>query len=335
METRERIMALAEVRGRSIHSLTFEMLAWGRILAEKLGASLDCAVIGIDKSDFSELIHGGADRVLIVNGGMLKNFLAVPAASLLVSAIREEKPCIVIAPATTYGRTIMPIAAARLAAGLTADCTELDIDPKDKLLLQTRPAIGGNIMATIKTTGTKLQMATVRPRSIKPGPGGHSRQGEVVFKQYSPDGLSLERFISFTRNEESETDLEGAEIVLTGGKGMNSKDNFRHLEELARLMGAGLGATRNAVEAGWAPFARQVGLTGKTVSPKVYIAAGVSGKIQHLAGMITSDYIIAINSDPKAQIFKVADLGIIGDAPAMVAKLTQAVKKLIQNIGKE
>lgn len=329
MEAKENIMVLAEVRGRNIHGLTFEMIAWGRKLADKLGCSVDCVVLGIDSGDFRELFHWGAHRVLVISPGMLNNFLATPAAGLLVSAIREEKPGIVIAPATTYGRTLMPIAAARLATGLTADCTELDIDPKDNLLLQTRPAIGGNIMATIKTSRTKPQMATVRPRSIKPVRRPEAAEGTVVFRSYSVAVEWPERFLSFTRGEESGINLENAEIVLTGGKGMKTRENFRLLEELAGFMGAGLGATRDAVEAGWAPFSRQIGLTGKTVSPKVYIAAGVSGKIQHLAGMITSEYIIAINEDPRSQIFKVADLGIVGDAPTITAELSRAVAALI------
>ncbi|MCL4440534.1 MAG: electron transfer flavoprotein subunit alpha/FixB family protein [Firmicutes bacterium] len=326
MEIKGNIMVLAEVRSGNVHSVTYEMIAWGRRLAEKTDVLVDCLVLGTGEGDFEELIRGGADRVLVVSPGMPDSRLATPAASLLVSAIRGERPDIVIAPATTYGRTIMPIAAARLGTGLTADCTDLDIDPKDSLLMQTRPAIGGNIMATIKTPRTRPQMATVRPRSIKPLPADTGRRGEVVRKDYSLEGEWQERFISFIRSEEGDANLESAEIVLTGGKGIKSRDNFKQLAELAGLMGAGLGATRDAVEAGWAPFSCQVGLTGKTVAPKVYIAAGVSGKIQHLAGMITSDYIVAINEDPKAQIFKVADLGIIGDAPMAVQELTRAFK---------
>lgn len=327
METKNSVMVLAEVRGQSIHPVTFELLAWGRKLAEQLQVPLDCAVLGIEKGELEDLIRQGADRVLVVNPGKVPRFLATPLAGLLVKVIREEKPGIVIAPATTYGRTLMPVAAARLGTGLTADCTELAIDPKDNLLLQTRPAIGGNVMATIKTPATRPQMATVRPRSIKPAQRDHSRRGEIILKQYDIEMEQWqERFISFTRDEASDINLEDAELVVAGGKGMRSKENFHLLEELADTLGAGLGATRVAVEAGWAPFSRQIGLTGKTVAPKVYIGAGVSGKIQHLAGMLTSEYIIAINDDPEAQIFKVADLGIIGDAPTIVAKLTDAIK---------
>ena len=330
MEARERVMILAEVRRRGIHSMTFEMLAWGRKLADQLGTKVDCLVLGMEQGDFNSLIHWGADRVLVVNSGGTDGFLATPATGLLTGAIREEQPGIVIAPATTFGRTVMPMAAARLATGLTADCTELDIDPKDGLLLQTRPAIGGNIMATIKTTRTKPQMATVRPRSIKPGPYDENRPGEVIFKYYDMDLAWQEKLISFTGSDKGDTDLENADLVIAGGKGMKSKDNFLLLEELADLLGAGLRATRNAVEAGWVPFAHQIGLTGKIVSPKVYIAAGVSGKIQHLAGMMTSEFVIAINEEPDAQIFNVADIGIIGDAPTAISGLTRAIKTFMQ-----
>lgn len=328
MEPEQRVMILAEIRERQVHDLTLELLTWGRRLADKLGTTVDCVAPGAERGDFDKLIHWGADRVLAITGGKQDGLLTTSAARLLVEAVRAEQPAIVIAAATTFGRTVMPMAAARLATGLTADCTELDIDSKDNLLLQTRPAIGGNIMATIKTARTKPQMATVRPRSIKPGGFDPARRGEVLIKHYNSGPAAQEILLSFTRSEDSDVNLENADIVVAGGKGMKSKENYQQLEELAGLLGAGLGATRDAVEAGWAPFARQIGLTGKTVSPKVYIAAGVAGKIQHLAGILTSEYIIAVNEDPGAQIFKVADLGIIGDAPTLTAQLIQALKTL-------
>ncbi|RJQ32883.1 MAG: electron transfer flavoprotein subunit alpha/FixB family protein [Peptococcaceae bacterium] len=329
----QKILVLAEIRGKSIHPVTYELLHWGLKLAGQSGATLSCAVLGIADERLEELVYHGAERVLAVNPGSWPYFLVGPLAGILVQLIREEEPSIVIAAATAYGRTLLPVAAARLGTGLTADCTELAIDPKDGALLQTRPAIGGNVMATIKTS-TRPQMATVRPRSLKPAERDLSRNGEVVVKIYAHEQTSWpEKFLAFTADETSETSLQDAEIVVTGGKGMKSKNNFRFLEELAGLLGAGLGATRDAVEAGWAPFFRQIGLTGKTVSPKLYIAAGVAGKIQHLAGMLTSEYIIAINEDPEAQIFKVADLGIIADAPATVKSLTEVIKKIKNNPG--
>jgi len=319
-------MILAEIRNRQIHDLTLELLAWGRKLADQLGAAVDCVTPGVEQGDFNKLIQGGADRVLAVRGDSRDGLVITDAARLLVATIRAEQPEIVIAAATTFGRTVMPVAAARLATGLTADCTALDIDPKDNLLLQTRPAIGGNIMATIKTVQTRPQMATVRPRSIKPGGLDPDRRGEIVLRQYDIGADAREVLLSFTPDAEQGGNLENAAIVVSGGKGMKSKENYQLLEELASLLGAGLGATRDAVEAGWAPFSRQIGLTGKTVSPKVYLAAGVAGKIQHLAGILTAEYIIAINEDPEAQIFKVADLGIVGDAPGVAAQLIQALK---------
>lgn len=334
METSDSLLVLAEVRGQKIHQVTFELLAWGRKLAGRRPMTLGCAVLGAgpeaaDPEELDELIYRGADRVLAVKMAGAPPYPVNVLAGQLVRLIREEKPAIVIAAATTSGRTLLPIAAARLGTGLTADCTELAIDPADGLLLQTRPAIGGNVLATIKTPAARPQMATVRPRTIKPAERDPGRRGEIISKTFdlSPES-AYEKILHFARREDEKTNLEDAEIVVVGGKGMESKENFRLMEDLAALLGAGLGATRDAVEAGWAPFERQVGLTGKTVSPKVYIGAGVSGKIQHLAGMITSGYIIAINKDPEAQLFQVADLGIIGDAPATVTRLTAALKKL-------
>ncbi len=335
MEAKNGIMVLAEVRNRKIHPLTYELLAWGRRLSEKAGGSVDCAVLDPGGEDLESLISYGAHRVLAVSPGNVPPLPATSLAGMLVRLIREESPAIVIAAATTYGRTMMPIAAARLSTGLTADCTGLDIDTEDKLLLQTRPAIGGNIMATIKTPSARPQMATVRPRSIKPPAPDKGRRGEIIVRQdQTLPGIWREKFISFIPDQFGDKGLEGADLVITGGKGMKNKDNFLMLDELSALLGAAPGATRDAVEAGWAPFSRQIGLTGKTVAPKVYIAAGVSGKIQHLAGMMTSEYIIAINEDPGAQIFKVADLGIIGDAPAMVGKIIEAVKEYKNSPGR-
>lgn len=332
MEDKQKIMVLAEMRGSVVHPVTFELLAWGRQLADQLNGTLACTVLGgameANRSEFNKLVHQGADLVLCAGSPSVIARLLNTEAGLLVRVVREEKPSVLIAAATTFGRTLMPIAAARLGTGLTADCTQLAIEPGTNLLLQTRPAIGGNVMATIKTPTTRPQMATVRPRSILPPNPDPNRQGEIIFKNYdATEGGWWEKFISFTPAQTKGVNLEAADIVVTCGKGMKTKENFSLVEELANLLGAGLGATRDVVDAGWAPFTCQIGLTGKTVAPKVYIAAGVSGKIQHLAGMITSEYIIAINSDPGAQIFQVADLGLISDAPAMVAQILKSLKE--------
>jgi electron transfer flavoprotein alpha subunit len=279
--------------------------------------------------DLGEVILRGADKVFHVCSQDLATFLPGPYTRALVQLIQEEKPEIVIAAATTTGRTVMPLVAARLGTGLTADCTYLDIDPGERILLQTRPAIGGNIMATIKTPFTRPQMATVRPRSTRPAPRDESRTGEIAVKNYGDMLVSLtERFLEFMADPSQEVNIQDADIIVSGGKGLKNREGFKLVEDLARVLGAGVGATRDAVELGWISYSHQIGLSGKTVSPKLYIAVGISGKVQHLAGMQTSETIVAINKDPDAQIFQVADFGIVGDAFEVVPELINTLKKL-------
>ena len=274
------------------------------------------------------MIQRGADKVFFIQNPVLANFLPKPYSNAVCQLIKEEKPEIIVAAATTTGRTVMPLVAAKANTGLTADCTELTIDPESKILLQTRPAIGGNIMATIKTPNHRPQMATVRPKSAKPAQPDSTRKGEIIVKEY--DGavfITPEKFLAYIKDTTQEVSIEEADIIVAGGKGMKNAEGFKMVEELARLLGAGVGATRDAVELGWTTYPHQIGLSGKTVSPKLYIALGLSGKIQHLAGMQTSDVIVAVNKDPEAQIFKVADFGIVGDVFEVVPMILAAVKK--------
>lgn len=323
------VLVIGEQKDGKIHPVTFELLNRGRSLADSLDAELSCVLLGsgIEKPD--EVVYRGADKVYYIKSSCLDNFLPGPYARAITRLIEEEKPEIVVAAATTTGRTVMPLVAARLKTGLTADCTELTIDPGEKILLQTRPAIGGNIMATIKTPFTRPQMATVRPKSAKPAPRDTSRLGEVIEKNYAHTFfISPEKFIEFMKDATQEVNIQDADIIVAGGKGLKNADGYKMVEELARLLGAGVGATRDAVDLGWTTYSHQIGLSGKTVSPKLYIAVGISGKIQHLAGMQTSDMIVAINKDPEAQIFKVADFGIVGDAFEVLPELISAVKQL-------
>ncbi|HUW63091.1 MAG TPA: electron transfer flavoprotein subunit alpha/FixB family protein [Spirochaetia bacterium] len=323
------VLVVGEQKGGRVHPVTYELLSRGRSLADSLDARLACVLLGDGIDNLEEVIYWGADRVYHVKGKILDHFLPGPFTKALVKLIEEEKPEIVVAAATTTGRTVMPLVAARLKTGLTADCTELTIDPAEKILLQTRPAIGGNIMATIKTPASRPQMATVRPKSAKPAPRDPSRQGTIILMEYGEAVLiSPERFIEFVKDPTQAVNIQDAEIVVAGGKGLKSAEGFKLVEELADLLGAGVGATRDVVELGWITYAHQIGLSGKTVSPKLYIAVGVSGKIQHLAGMQTSDVIVAINKDPEAQIFKVADFGIVGDAFEVVPEIIGALKQL-------
>lgn len=323
------VFILGEQRDGKIQGVTFELLTWGRSIADELGCELSCVLLGEDIEDLEEVIFRGADKVFFIQDPIFKNFLTQPYSNAITRLVNEEKPEVIIAGATTTGRTVMPLVAAKTHTGLTADCTELTIDPETKLLLQTRPAIGGNIMATIKTPDTRPQMATVRPRSAKQSPIDTSRNGEIIVKNYTgATTMTVETFLEFIKDTTQAVSIEEADVIIAGGKGMKNAAGFKLVEELAELMGAAVGATRDAVELGWATYPHQIGLSGKTVSPKLIIAMGIAGKIQFLAGMQTADVIVAINKDPEAQIFKVADFGIVGDVFEVVPMLIEAVKKM-------
>jgi len=323
-------MVVGEQRGVEVHPVTYELLARGRRLADKLGEKLSCTIFGCDAKGYAtELIQRGADVVYVIDHPSPSYVLPRPYASALVRLVRETTPEIVLAAATTTGRTVMPLVAAKLQTGLTADCMELDIDPTESLLLQTRPAIGGNIMATIKTPLARPQMATVRPKSARPLPADARRKGKVVSKKYEPQTFSTpEKLLEFVKDTTQEVNVQDADIIVSGGKGLRSRDNFRLVEDLARLLDAAVGATRDVVDLGWIGYPHQIGLSGKTVSPKLYIAIGLSGSVQHLAGMQTSETIVAINKDKDAQIFKVADFGIIGDLFDIVPELIEKLKRM-------
>lgn len=323
------VFILGEQRDGKIQAVTFELLTWGRGIADDLGCELACVLLGDEIENLDEVILRGADKVFFIQDPIFKNFLTQPYSNAITRLVNEEKPEVIIAGATTTGRTVMPLVAAKTNTGLTADCTELTIDPDTKLLLQTRPAIGGNIMATIKTPDTRPQMATVRPRSAKQSPVDTSRTGQIIVKNYAgATTMTVEKFLEFIIDTTQAVSIEEADIIIAGGKGMKNAAGFKLIEELAELMGAAVGATRDAVELGWSTYPHQVGLSGKTVSPKLIIAAGIAGKIQFLAGMQTSDVIVAINKDPEAQIFKVADFGIVGDVFEVVPMLIETVKKI-------
>lgn len=323
------VFILGEQRDGKIQAVTFELLTWGRGIADELGCELGCVLLGDQIENMEEVILRGADKVFFIQDPIFKNFLPQPYSNAITRLVNEEKPEIIIAGATTTGRTVMPLVTAKTHTGLTADCTELTIDPETKLLLQTRPAIGGNIMATIKTPATRPQMATVRPRSAKQADIDPSRTGEIVVKNYTGSTImTVEKFLEFIKDTTQAVSIEEADVIIAGGKGMKNAAGFKMVEDLAELMGAAVGATRDAVELGWCTYPHQIGLSGKTVSPKLIIAMGISGKIQFLAGMQTSDVIVAIDKDPEAQIFKVADFGIVGDVFEVVPMLIETVKKM-------
>ncbi len=302
------VWTLAEVRGGRVHPVSRELLAWGRELADALGAPLASVVIGSNiKEQAAALAAYGADKIYVAEAQEFENFKADIEVATLADLIETYKPTILIASATTQGRTVMPMLSARLGCGLTADCTEMAIDPATKRLIQTRPAIGGNVMADIKTKGRDPQMCTVRPKSKRPLPADGSRRGEVIeFKPREDTLASLIKFIKFAPDQSVGLPLQEAEIIVAGGKGMKNAKNFARLEELARLLGGSVGASRMAVDLGWAPYSAQVGLSGKSVTPRLYLAFGISGAVQHIAGMSGAETIVAVNQDPAAPIFRVA-----------------------------
>ena len=327
-ENRE-VWTLAEVRDGRCHPVSTELLAWGRKLADDLGTRLASVVIGSGITGLAEeLIYAGSDRVYLIDDSELGVFRADAAVNVIERLVRKYSPSILIASATTRGRTIMPMLSARLCCGLTADCTGLSIDLKTKKLLQTRPAVGGNVMADIITRGAGPQMCTVRPKSKKPLSADTSRHGDIITEKMAPALLSsLIEHIDFRKDSATGLPLQEAEIIAAGGKGMKNAANFGKLKELAALLGGAVGASRAAVDLGWAPYPAQVGLSGKSVTPRVYIAFGISGAVQHIAGMSGAETVIAVNQDPDAPIFSVADLCIQGDAMEILSGLINLIKE--------
>ncbi len=321
------VWTLAEVREGRVHPVSYELLAWGRDLADALEVPLSAALLGSDIADqANDLIAAGADQVYVVDSPELASFLPDSYTKTLAALVERHKPEIFIASATSTGRTIMPLLYVDAETGLTADCTELTIEKAERLLLQTRPAIGGNVMADIRTPLGRPQMCTVRPRSKRPLPMDRSRTGKVFRENVDKRDLSSAmKLLEFLPEKNVGAPLQDAEVIVSGGKGMKNAKNFALLEELARLLGGSVGASRTAVDLNWAPYSSQVGLSGKSVTPKLYIACGISGAVQHLAGMSASDTVIAINTDPEAPIFRVADLAIVGDVlevvPALIGRL--------------
>ncbi len=323
----EGVWVFIEQRNGKPAGVAYELLGEGQNLASDLGEELCAVLLGYDVEHVAEeMIKYGASKVYLVDDPALQNFQDEPYAQVIAELVTEYRPSVFLFGATTVGRSLAPRIAVKLKTGLTADCTGLDIDKENRLLLQTRPAFGGNIMATIVCPEKRPQMATVRPKVMKARVPDNSRTGTVV---------KLSREILPPRARLLETDLasgqraniQEADIVVSGGRGLGKPENFALLEELAQLLGGAVGASRAAVDAGWIPYAHQVGQTGKTVRPKLYVACGISGAVQHLAGMSSSDVIVAINKDPNAPIFSIATYGIIGDALEIIPALIDELRK--------
>lgn len=318
------VMIFAEQEEGIVHPITYELLGKGRELAEKLGKDLSSVLLGNNlEKEAMELIYHGADTVFLYDHPSLRDFDVISYKENIVSLLKEEKPDIFLLGATSIGRSLGPRVAAAMETGLTADCIELDIDEVDGSLVQIRPAFSGNIIARIKTR-TRPQMATVRYKVMKRSRRDTMRNGRIVRKEVKEIG---ETGIQLLKKEPMKgVDISDAEVIVSGGRGLRRPEDFKLLEELSRLLGGIVGSSRPLVDEGWIGREHQVGFSGNTVKPKVYIACGISGSPQHLFGMRDSEVIIAINKDPSAPIFKFSDYCVIGDLYEVLPALIREIK---------
>jgi electron transfer flavoprotein alpha subunit len=324
------VWIFGEQKNGEVSGVALELLGEGRKLADQLGVSLAAVLMG-DKVEPAarKLISYGADEIYLVDHPSLGHFNDESYADIFVQLIAKYKPEIVLMGATTYGRSLAPRVASRLNTGLTADCTRLDIDKEKRLLVQTRPAFGGNLMATIICPNHRPQMCTVRPKVMKPLEQDLSRIGEIIRPDITIPADVKVKIVDEVTTLCEKVNLLEADIIVAGGRGLGDPKNFALVKELADVLGGAVGASRAVVDAGWVEYSHQVGQTGKTVSPKVYFACGISGAVQHLAGMSSSDTIIAINKNPEAPIFNIATYGIVGDALEVLPALIAEFKKRI------
>lgn len=326
------VYVFVEQREGVIQKVAIELLGKARELADSLQEKVVAMLLGYEVAgQAQELIAAGADVVLCADERELVQYNTEPYAQAITQIVRERKPSIVLIGATTIGRDLGPRLSARLETGLTADCTGLDISD-DRDLLMTRPAFGGNLMATIICKEHRPQMSTVRPGVMRAKPKDPSRQGQVETVHINFDRSKFKvRILETVKEQKNRIDITEAKVLVSGGRGVGNAEGFAQLNELAGVLGAEVSASRAMVDAGVMPHDRQVGQTGKTVRPDLYFAMGISGAIQHLAGMEESEYIIAINKDKYAPIFNTADLGIVGDVKKIVPLLTEKLATIRKN----
>ncbi|WP_251861006.1 electron transfer flavoprotein subunit alpha/FixB family protein [Clostridium sp. Marseille-Q2269] len=324
------IWVFAEQRDGKLQKVALELLGKGKDLSKKLDVELTAVLLGHNVDDIAQqLIEYGADKVLYVNNPLLKNYTTDGYTKVIHDLIQEIKPEILLVGATYIGRDLAPRISSRLSTGLTADCTGLDIDEATRNLLMTRPAFGGNLMATIVCENNRPQMSTVRPGVFEKLEKNSSRKGNIeninIDLKESDIKVKIKEVIKLAKKIE---DISEAKILVSGGRGLGGPDGFEKLKELADLIGGAVSGSRAVVDSGWIDKAYQVGQTGKTVRPNLYIACGISGAIQHLAGMQDSDYIVAINKDESAPIMKVADLSIVGDYKKILPSMIDEIKQM-------
>lgn len=335
LEEYKGVFVFAQQVDNVLDGVAFELLGKGKDLAKDLNTEVTAVLIGSGvKGLADQLAEYGADRVIVVDDPELKDYRTEPYAHALASVIKEYKPEIMLVGATAIGRDLGPRVSARVKTGLTADCTVLEIGEFKGVanqLLMTRPAFGGNTIATIACPNHRPQMATVRPGVMQKKEPVAGAKAEVI--EYNPGFTPNDKYVEILDIVKSVTetvDIQAAKILVSGGRGVGSAENFALLDDLAEALGGTVSCSRAVVDNGWKPKDLQVGQTGKTVRPNVYFAIGISGAIQHVAGMEESDIIIAINKDPDAPIFDVADYGIVGDALKIVPKLTEAIKAQVK-----
>jgi len=323
------VWVLAEQRGGVMPEVVAELLGQGARLAGELGVEVSAVLLGYGvEALVPELFALGADKVYLADDPRLELFNDDIYCEVLARLIKAEQPEIFLAGATALGRSLTPRVATACATGLTADCTGLAMDMERRLLLQTRPAFGGNIMATIVCPQARPQMATVRPRVMKKGERREGFGGQLVKVPVAAGLASATQVMEVVADLSEKVNLTGAEVVVVGGRGLGKPEGFDLVRELATALGGVVGATRGAVDLGWIGHAHQVGQTGRTVGPKLYVGVGVSGAVQHLVGMQSSETIVAINSDPHAPIFQVATYGIVGDLYEVVPSMLERLREL-------
>jgi electron transfer flavoprotein alpha subunit/NAD-dependent dihydropyrimidine dehydrogenase PreA subunit len=321
------VWVLAEQRGGKLTPVSLELLGKAQGLAASLKQEVSALLLGYQVSDLSKvLVDYGADTVHVADHKALKDYRTNAYTLVIEGLVKEHKPNILLLGATHIGRDLAPRVSRRVAVGLTADCTELSIDPDEGILLQTRPAFGGNVMATIANRYSRPQMATVRPGVMepihRPGNKGRVNKVKVSLKEKEIGTAVLEK----VREGKKRVNLSEAKVIVAGGRGVGDAEGFKVLQKLASALGGEVAGTRVAVEEGWIPPEQQVGQTGQSVRPELYIACGISGAIQHRAGMMASRYVIAVNKDPRAPILQVADWGIVGDLHEVVPQLIEQLK---------
>ena len=323
------VWTFAELKDGKLRNISLELIGKGRDLADMLGVKLSAILLGEDLHDAAhELIGAGADEVLVADDPRLKDYTPDPYVDIISEQVRERKPEVFIFGATFIGRELAPRISVRIGTGITADCTGLNIDMEKRLLLQTRPAFGGNVIATIVTPESRPQMATVRPRVMEIPAMDITRKGKIIPIPVTISQKSQRlKITGYVKTSRKGVNIAEANIIVSGGKGLGSGENFKLVEDLAEALGGEVGASRDAVEEGWIASPHQVGQSGKTVRPKLYVACGIAGAIQHVAGMRDSGLILAINKDPEAQIFKVADYGVVADVKEIIPLLVEKLRR--------